>query len=94
MGIGWFDTCFPIAGFDSEAEPARQEPINSVVLRSKESGNRSALLAPGLLEQLQHQLLHLVGLGQRGYAGLFQDRVLGHVGHRRRNVGGHDLVLC
>jgi len=46
------------------------------------SGNAPSLL----LEQLQDSLLLLVGLGQGGDAGLFQDLVLGHVGHNLSDV--------
>lgn len=45
-----------------------------------------------LLQQLQHELLLLVGLGQRRNAGLFQDGVFGQVGHGGWNVGRGDAV--
>lgn len=40
-----------------------------------ERGRMSALfrVTACLLDQLQYKLLHLVGLGERGHAGLFQD---------------------
>jgi len=46
-----------------------------------------------LLQQLQNELLLLVGLGQSGDAGLFQDRVFGEVGHDCRNVGSGNCVF-
>ncbi len=51
-------------------------------------------LRPGLLEELEHELLLLVGLGQRGNACLFQDGVLGQGRDRGRNVRGPDAVFC
>src|SRR5579863_3389399 len=47
-----------------------------------------------LLKQLQHELLLLVGLGQRGNAGLFQDGVLGQSRHGRRNICRPDVIFC
>ena len=47
-----------------------------------------------LSKQLQNQLLLLVGLGQGGNSGLFQNGVLGEAGHRRWNIGSGDGVLC
>ena len=47
----------------------------------------------GLLKQLGHFLLHAVGLGQGGDAGLAQDFVLGHVGGCGSIVGGLHRVL-
>jgi len=46
-----------------------------------------------LLDQLQYELLHLVGLGQSGHAGLLQNRILGQVGDGRRDVGGGDAIF-
>ena len=57
--------------------------------------NRTAPLSSEyLLKQLEYKLLLLVGLGQRGNTGLFQDGVLRQGGHRRWNIGGADTVFC
>ena len=45
------------------------------------------------MKQLQYELLLLVGLGQSGNAGLFQDGILGQSCHRRRNIGGADAIF-
>ena len=45
------------------------------------------------MQQLENQLLLLVGLGQGGNAGLLQDGVARQVRHRRGNVGRRDGVF-
>ena len=50
-------------------------------------------VSPNLLQQFQNKLLLLVGLGQRGDAGLFQDGVLGHVCDGSRNISRRDPVF-
>ena len=46
-----------------------------------------------LLEQLKYKLLLLVGLGQSGNAGLFQDGILRQGCHCGWNIGGPDTVF-
>ncbi len=46
-----------------------------------------------LPKQGQNKLLLLIGLGQRGNAGLFQDGELREICHRRGNIGGADTIF-
>jgi len=62
-------------------------------LHKRKGGGRPPPSSSELLQQFQDKLLLLVGLGQRGDARLFQDRVLGHVSDRGRDVGGDNAVL-
>lgn len=59
----------------------------------KEAGSAASSSMLNLLQQFEYELLLLVGLGQRGDAGLFQDGVFGEAGDGRRDVGSGDGVL-
>src|SRR5579864_30281 len=88
-----------VGGVSANRAPAGSTLCTGLMLIGKQLRNAAgrrlaASLAKRLLQQLQHELLLLVGLGQCGDAGLFQDRVFGQVRHRGRNIGRRDGVFC
>src|SRR5271155_2894114 len=74
-----------------------RSPIELLVeLLRRKVGRRRARPPPsewGLLQQLQDELLLLVGLGQSRNAGLFQDGIFCQVSNNGRNIGSVDGVF-